>query len=259
MLTDNDVSGSEGHVVMRAIYSGGTAMNNGQDRQEWLTKSDWVYHRLREDIMNGLLRPDDRLVVSSIAQHLGVSPMPVREALNRLIQDGLIQMTPHAGARVVSIDLPQLCEITAVRRQLETMAARLAVPNMDAALFARLDAMLSEMEACLKPENARAYESLNREFHQAIYARCANQFLYELILSLWERSAITRMSLVHFSSQNPRSFEEHQRWVEAARQGDADRVASIVNDHLRATVEMLIRELQSQQKRGAFPQHSGQA
>lgn len=244
---------------MKALYSGESRTDTGLNGQEWVTKSDRVYHRLRQEIMKGHLRPDDRLVVSSIAQRLGVSPMPVREALNRLIQDGMIQVTPHAGARVVSIDLPQLCEITAVRRELETMAARLAVPNMDAALFTRLDAILTDMAACLTPDKARLYEELNREFHQAIYAQCGNQVLYELILSLWERSSITRMSLVHFSSQNPRSFDEHKQWVKAARENDAERVASVVNNHLRVTVDLLIKELHEQRQRGDFSESSNWA
>ncbi len=219
----------------------------GTTAQEWLTKSERVYHILRDEIMRGALRPDDRLVVSTLAQQLGVSPMPVREALNRLTQEGMVHITPHTGARVASVNLQQLCEIAAIRRELETMAAKLAVPNMDADLFDRLDGMLADMAACLGVEKAKEYERLNLEFHRAIYARSGNQSLYELVMSLWERSSITRTSLVRFPTQSVRSFEEHTRWIDAAKRGDAGTVAAIVREHLRATVDKLIEALREQQ------------
>ena len=220
----------------------------GPDGHEWLTKSEWVYQRLREEIMSGALRPDDRLVVSAIAQQLGVSPMPVREALNRLVQEGMAQITPHSGARVASVNLTQLCEIATIRRELETLAARLAVPHMDAALFDQLEAFLRLMEKNVAPEHAKRYEKLNLEFHKAVYAYSKNQSLYDLIMSLWERSSITRTSFVRMPTQSARSFEEHKLWVAAAREGDADRVAAIVREHLRATVDKLIAALQEQQR-----------
>lgn len=223
-----------------------TALAAGNDR-EWMTKSEMVYHHLRDEITSGVLRPDERLVVSAIAHQLGVSPMPVREALNRLVQEGMVQITPHAGARVASVDLARLCEIAVIRRELETLAARLAVPFMDEKLFALLDGMLEQMKACLAAEDAKGYEALNLDFHRAVYQSSRNQSLYELIMSLWERSAITRTALVRFPSQNKRSYEEHVKWIAAAKKGDVDRVADIVREHLRVTVEKLIEALQARQ------------
>ncbi|CAK7046507.1 MAG: HTH-type transcriptional regulator McbR [Desulfovibrio sp.] len=213
---------------------------------EWQTKSERVYHHLRDEITKGALRPDDRLVVSTIAQQLKVSPMPVREALNRLIQEGMVDVTPHTGARVASVNLVQLCEIAYIRRELETLAAKLAVPQMDDELFTYLDELLHVMKSNLGAESAHEYEKINLAFHRAIYSCCGNQSLYELVMSLWEKSSITRTSLVRFPDQNRRSYEEHVQWIAAAKQGDAEKVAEIVREHLRATVDKLIAELSKQ-------------
>ena len=221
-------------------------MRDNPAEPEWQTKSERVYHYLRDEITKGSLRPDDRLVVSTIAHQLNVSPMPVREALNRLIQEGMVLVTPHTGARVASVNLVQLCEIATIRRELETMAAKSAVPNMDAELFAELDALLEAMKANLGPAEAQEYEKINLAFHKAIYSRSGNQFLYELVMSLWEKSSITRTSLVRFPDQNLRSYEEHVRWIAAAKRGDAEEVGRIVREHLRATVDKLIEELRKQ-------------
>ncbi len=209
----------------------------------FVTKNEWVYGRLKAEITSGMLQPDGRMVVSSIARRLGVSPMPVREAIGRLSQEGLVHITPHSGAKVASVNLVQLREIIIIRRELETLAARLAVPLLTPEVFAQLDSLLGEMSSCVERLDSRTYEQYNYIFHKIIYANCGNQTLAELISSLWDRSSITRMTFAELPEQLGRSMREHREWMAAAKAGDAETVARIVHGHLKASVENLIARL----------------
>ena len=210
-----------------------------EPQTEFMTKNEWVYAKLRADIFCGALTPGERLVVSRIAKAYNVSPMPVRDALNRLAQDGFIEMTPHAGATVITISGKQLQETVVIRMELEPLAASLAVPLLTEETLELLHSMHDRMRQCVDEDDRLTYEAVNWNFHDCIYAHCGNETLYALIMSLWRKSCITRTVFVRLPEKLQHSVSEHQKWLNAMSAREAGAVRDIVRLHVKHTLDRL--------------------
>lgn len=211
--------------------------------QTFQTKNDLVYNALKEQIVTGEVMPGERITVMQVAEEFGVSAMPVREALKRLQQEGLVTITPHAGAQVVKCDDKQYQEITQIRILLEPYAAMLATPRLDEQDMEHLEKMLEEMELCVDSGDNLTYSELNTKFHQYIYSCCGNATLIETINSLWEK---TRMSKNVFLMERDRmvpSIEEHKECLECLRRRDPEAVREAFDRHKRRGFEAVERGL----------------
>ena len=148
------------------------------------TKQDYAYQVIKERIISGSLLPGQRIVVNRLAEEVGTSAIPVREALLRLESEGLVTLTPHIGA-VVSLITGETIERTLeALAVLEGYATRLALPRGTEVMddLRRHDAA---MEAAFKSEKWDAFSDSNRHFHFAIYEVCENDVLVNAIGSLW--------------------------------------------------------------------------
>jgi DNA-binding GntR family transcriptional regulator len=149
------------------------------------SKTDYAYEALRRNILDGTLKPGERLRLSPIAKALDLSEMPVREALRQLQRDGLVVMHLHRGAEVAQLSLKHAFEIEEVRLQLEAHACLSAAPFHDSMSIKRLRTILSEMRA--DSSNAVALARLNRNFHTELMSRAPNAFLRDHVQELWDR------------------------------------------------------------------------
>jgi DNA-binding GntR family transcriptional regulator len=132
------------------------------------TKSAQVRERIRELIESGRLEPGDRVNVDAIARAVGVSKIPVREAISQLEALGLVVVTPHAGARVATRSAHDLRGIYLVRASLEPLAARLAAESIDAAQLESLEALAAQMETAFGEGTLDVLSDANRAFHAGI-------------------------------------------------------------------------------------------
>lgn len=213
---------------------------------EFNTKNNYIYESLKEEIVKGNLRPGERIVISDVAKRFNVSPMPIREAINRLQQDGFVEVVPHVGARVSTIDLERHKELMLIRIELETLAAKLSTPYIDEKTLARLDEILLEMEEAVQNNEHRRYGKLNVDFHLLIYGAGPYKILYDLITTLWGRSEYSRSIFETIPERNAESLKEHQAMVAAIKMGDAQKVADILRQqkeistamHIKYTMEM---------------------
>jgi DNA-binding GntR family transcriptional regulator len=212
----------------------------------YVTKNDWVYKKIKSEILNGMLRPGERIVVSEVAKRLEVSPMPVREALARLQQDELVHAIPHIGAKVAPFNVRKFLEITAIRTELETMAAKLATKFLTKDQIELLSSIVIQMEQKAKENDNAGYEPLNRKFHEEVYASCQNQQLHELIMSLWEKTEISRSIFARLTNHATVSVEEHKQWLEAIKERNEEKVAAIVHRHKERAFERLSKVLETE-------------
>lgn len=171
------------------------------------TRQEIVADRLRDAILRGYLRPGQRLDQNEIAVMLKVSRSPIREALRTLAAEGLVEVIAHHGAIVAELSPDELEEILAIRSVLEGMAARLAVPKMDAERIKTLESILKELD---QTNDLDRWIELNNLFHHTIYQPANRPRLLALIQNL--RNTITPYMRQYIASS------EHIREVAASHQ-----------------------------------------
>lgn len=205
---------------------------------------DQVIYQLRDAIISGALKPGDRLLQAELADQLGVSRMPVREALRRLEAEGLVVLQPYRGALVAGLSSEELAEIYEIRIALETLALRFGLPKMTLPTFVEMEATLHRMDA---ETDSTVWLGLNADFHTMLYRCSERPLLLEHIESLRNKSD---RFLRLFASQRNRTLqaqEEHWAIFRACRQGHAERAYELLGEHLQSTVTSLSATLRARE------------
>lgn len=186
---------------------------------------------LREAIASGELAPGEHLNEVTVAESLGVSATPVREAFRDLEQAGLIEVRPHRGARVRQLTKRSLSEIYSLRAHLEQLAVRLAQPRMGEPDFAQLRELIEGMERCARQDDAAGVVELDVAFHRHVVS-CAD---HELLLETWEHIHPSRWTYVTvrvLSEKGPLYIaQRHWPLLDALRQ-DSGAAVDAVAEHI---------------------------
>ncbi len=212
--------------------------------QGFYTKNDMLYSLLKDKLLSGAYHPGERLVVADLAAEFQVSPMPVREALQRLQQDGWVEITPHVGARVVTFDREKYLEIIAVRKVLEPMAASLAAERMDTTHVEQLFEIVAEMERCTAEGDTSSYSKLNRQFHNTIYSCCGNGTLLGIINDLIAKSSQSQSIFYRSPNRMQVSTQEHRQIAEAIRCKDFERAQLLMHRHKEEGFQLTVKLLE---------------
>lgn len=215
--------------------------------QRYRTKQEFVYQSLRESIMRGDLRPGQRLRIEDIAQRLGVSPIPVREALHMLQSERLVENTPHVGAVVASISKASIIEVFTVMEGLELVATRTAAQRMTAADLHYLQELLSKMDQAIESEAHHQWADLNTQFHTAIVSISGMPMLQEMttrVLNQWDRVRRYYLKGV-LMFRLAQAQHEHRLIVQAMTEHSYEQLAQLVREHnqgaLTAYTEYLVQ------------------
>ena len=206
------------------------------------TVKDTLVEKLREEIVRGDLVPGQYLRLADITMRFDVSAMPVREALRDLEAEGLVTIYPHRGAVVTQLSVDDLIDIYETRALLEEMATRLAVPRLTDAILAELTSIVDEMDSHLG--DVVSLVRLNHQFHLTLYAASGRRHLCELTRVLRYRTQHYLRAFVNELGRMPRAQVEHRAILEACRQGDAERAASLVREHVRIVGLAIIEYVQ---------------
>ncbi|NPV70023.1 MAG: GntR family transcriptional regulator [Firmicutes bacterium] len=201
------------------------------EKPRFTTKTEVVYRALREHIVNGDLEPGTRLLQKKIAEELGVSEIPVREAIRQLQAEGLVVVTPHSGAEVASFRPEEIEEALAIRGVLEGFAARTAVGRAAPGAIAELRSILDNMGRCVENDDRANYGILNHEFHTKLYALSPYPKLQKMIEEIWYGAERSR-SVFKLAPERLRpSHQEHLAILEALEKGEEERVEELVRLH----------------------------
>jgi DNA-binding GntR family transcriptional regulator len=205
---------------------------------ERVTLIDTVYADLRELVISGRIAPGQSLSTRTLAATLGVSPMPVRSALQRLADDGALEARPNRSYRVPMLSPREFIEILRLRLVLEVSAARQAVPLLTPQSLDRLERIHTEMYGPV-PLELGTFLSLNREFHFIFYTAADNTRQLRFIETLWLQIG-PLLRLVSNETDDRTGQEPHYEMVQAARARDADGIAAAMSrDIEEATVGIL--------------------
>lgn len=191
-----------------------------------------VAETLRERIMRGELQPGEGLPMRALAEEFGVSVIPVRDALRLLAGEGLVELQPHRGARVVRISELDLEEIFLARLPLEQLAVTKALDSLTSTDLRALGRIEGQLE---RTRDARRWLELNRQFHMEMYQRSGYPRVVRIIEGLWD--LVEPYLLVFMRNRDAilNAEREHREMLEAAEAGDAARLRALVADHLMGT------------------------
>ena len=191
-----------------------------------------VYLLLEEEILTGKLKPGEQLREIALAQRLEASRTPIRSALHRLAEDGLVELSANRGATVVGITEDDIKDIYAVRMRLEGLAARLAAERMSDKDKARLTEIVELSEFYLKKGDDERRSELDSEFHNTIFLASGSRNLNKILSDLHKNiKAYRRLSLKN-TNRAEKSILEHRGILEAILKKDADEAERLTAVHI---------------------------
>jgi DNA-binding GntR family transcriptional regulator len=191
-----------------------------------------VYERLRDEIVSGSLQPGEQLVEARIAEELGVSKTPVREALIRLQRDGLVEIEPYRGARVLEPSAEDIREILELRTLLESQIARDIATRRPPEVVDALEASVADSKAALAAgDTVRLLDDLT-EFSDILAGACGNSRMAKLLVDLRSVLLLIGNTSLRAPGREERSIAEHARIVAAIRFGDPDAAAHETELHI---------------------------
>jgi DNA-binding GntR family transcriptional regulator len=193
--------------------------------------ADWI----RSEIVEGRLNPGERIRQEAVAQQLNTSRMPVREALKRLHDEGLVTHVSHVGARVAALDLAELDEIYLIREQLEPLALAESIPHLRARDHEQLRELVESMERCADPDDPSRFVALDRLFHLKTYSAAPMPRLLEIIDGLWNRTQQYRRAYTRVAARFEIAHMEHRLLLEAIVGRDPETAAALSAVHIRRT------------------------
>ncbi|HIT03211.1 MAG TPA: GntR family transcriptional regulator [Candidatus Caccocola faecipullorum] len=197
------------------------------------TSSDSVYMELRGKILSRELKPAQRLLEVKIANEMGVSRTPVREALRRLANEGLVKIVPNSGARVASPSSHEMDNSYSVRGYLENMSVELACrTGMDKRTLERLDGLVRDGDAAYDAGDVDAFLAANNDFHRVIAEAGKNYVLSEYVDNIIQRTNVYIYFYSKFIEAENKSSGEHRAILRAIAQRDRIGAQELMKQHL---------------------------
>jgi DNA-binding GntR family transcriptional regulator len=202
-------------------------------------RSDWAYQRLHEAIREGALEPGQRVMETEVSAWLHVSRTPVREAMRRLLTEGLLEHAVTGGLAVALYDLRAISEFYETRERLEGAAASLAAEHADPTEQRILSAMLDAMRAL--PADPRAHARENQAFHEQIYRAAHNRFLMKSLGTLLNFVPLLGRTTYHAPNRIEEAEYEHAEIVEAILARDPQRAEDAARRHIQHAYNSRVR------------------
>lgn len=214
---------------------------------------DEIHARLLEMISMGRLRAGAKLHQNQLAQELGVSRTPIREALLRLEREGIVTTQPGRGMFVKGVHRAEIRELYEARGTVEPVVARMACERATAKDVAAVQALQRRHERRYPADVAQAFRS-NLELHTLLVRACGNQPLLRFLESTWHQDAAFR--IFAFFARDPETtaamVQEHRQIVDAFKAADGAAVEKLLRRHIRAAYEVLAKQLDDMQQEGVI-------
>jgi DNA-binding GntR family transcriptional regulator len=202
-----------------------------------------VAHALREAILGGLYAPGQPLRQDTIAAALGLSKIPVREALRRLEAEGLVALHPNRGAVVALLVATEAQEIAEIRVALESLALRLALPKLTPRDLRLAAGILDDLDA---EREITRWGALNRDFHQTLYAPAGRPQLLSLIATQHRRFDRYMRVVLAAMCHQPESQAEHRALLAACVERDEAQAVVLLERHIASAAALLAEQLRAE-------------
>ena len=200
-----------------------------------------VYLSLRDEILEGGLPAGTALTECALAARLGVSRTPIRGALHRLSEEGLITITPNRGAVVVGVDAEDLVGIYKIRMRLEGLASREAAKRISPEEKKKLSDSVELSEFYIQKKDTEHLKELDTEFHSIIYKASGNRLLYKTLSELHGNINVYRKLSLSSGDRLEASVKEHRDILNAILAADAELADTLTSRHIEAALENLLK------------------
>ncbi|CAI2933042.1 GntR family transcriptional regulator [Aminobacter niigataensis] len=200
------------------------------------TRGQSTYQAILAAIRDGIYRPGDPLREEEVAARLSVSRTPVREALGRLQEKGLLEAAPGRGVAVSILSMRQIFELYAMREELEGIVARYAARHATEAEIANLERLNAEFAAAA--DDPKLAAQWNRQFHARLYDAARNRYLRQAVEDLQETIALLPDTTFIQEGRTATATQEHVSIMEAIRRRDAEGAEKAAVDHIKAALEV---------------------
>ena len=211
---------------------------------EYLPLREVVFHTLRKAIIQGELQPGERLMEVTLANKLGVSRTPVREAIRML--ERLVVMIPRKGAEVAKITVRDLKDALEVRMAIDSLSVKLACERLDEDDKTEIKQACVAFREAVKSGNVQAIVEGDERFHNTIYRASKNQKLITIAMNLREQVYRYRFEYVKDFSYHENLIREHDQITEAILKGDVETAQKIMKEHIYNQEQIVIRNLQKE-------------
>lgn len=212
---------------------------------EYLPLRDVVFNTLRQAILKGELAPGERLMEIQLAERLGVSRTPIREAIRKLELEGLVLMVPRKGAEVAKISEKSLRDVLEVRRSLEELAIELACQRMSQEAVEELEKKQEEFKSAVENGSAMDIAETDEAYHDVIYKGTCNDRLVQMINNLREQMYRYRLEYIKDEDKRQILLLEHDNILKAVRQRKVQEAKEAMREHIdnqEITVSKNIKE-----------------
>lgn len=199
---------------------------------DYLPLRDVVFNTLREAILTGELEPGERLMEIKLAEKLGVSRTPIREAIRMLQIEGLVNITPRKGTVVAEISKDDLKNVLEVRKVLEKLAVELACMKITEEEILGLKENLKEFSTAIKKKNPSEIAKIDVAFHDIIYKSTRNTRLIQIMFNIREQMYRYRLEYIKDQDTRETVVRDHEKLIEAIVNKDVENAKNIIVGHI---------------------------
>ncbi len=207
-----------------------------------------VFEVIRESILSGRFAPGERLMETQLAEELGVSRTPVREAIRKLELEGLVVMVPRRGAYVASMSVRDISETFEIRSALEGLAAKLAVDKITADELEAMEVTVLRMSKSIDNKDLTELVEIDEEFHDILVKASRNQRLTQMISLLREQIKRFRRASLSTLERQSLILGEHRQILEAIAERATDKAQRLVEEHISNAEDSLLNVVRNRQE-----------
>ncbi len=204
---------------------------------------DVVSETIREAIINGVLNPGERLMEIQLAEEMGVSRTPVREAIRKLELEGFVVMVPRRGTYVADLSIKDINEVFELRTALDVLAAGLAAERITDDELEELERLLVHIGEYIDDENREKIIEADSHFHDLLYKASRNDRLVGIINNLREQITRFRSTSINYPGRLKTTWAEHRMLLEAIAQRDGKLARKIAREHMENAEHTLLIDM----------------
>ncbi|MGF7018621.1 DNA-binding GntR family transcriptional regulator [Lachnospiraceae bacterium PF1-21] len=215
---------------------------------DYLPLRDVVFNTLRQAILKGELKPGERLMEVKLANKLGVSRTPIREAIRKLELEGLVRMIPRRGAEVAEITEKSLLDVMEVRKALEELCVELACERMTSEEIEELRQAAKDFKQIVISKDITKIAEKDVQFHDIIYQSTENNKLINLLNNLREQMYRYRVEYLKSDTVYPQLIAEHQEIIDNIESRNEEAAKRIMGSHIANQIEAVRLAIRKKQK-----------